>query len=295
MIGLLGAELRRFSSRRLFHTIALLLVAAFIGSAVVTAIESSKDNTRAVELARQEVARCRQSLADAGAPPGVRPADTCPDVEALADDFDDRFDYAATMPDGTRAVGMALFVLSFIVAASFVGAEWGSGSLVTLLTWEPRRDRIYAAKTIVASGAVAAGTVAALAFLDVLFLPVAALRGTTDGVDGALWLTLAGIWGRAAAIAVFGACLGSAIATVTRNTAGAIGVFFGYALIVENVLGAIRDGRLQPWLLVHLLSDVMGSRALLPADPISPAILLPIYGAGVLAGALFIFRRRDVT
>lgn len=255
MTGLLVAEIRRFTSRRLFHLLAALLLAAVVAAAVVTAVESS---------------------------------------QSLVQGVDDRFVYLDVI-DASRSVSLVLFVLGLVISASFVGAEWSSGSITTMLTWEPRRSRVYTAKTLVAALMIGVGTVATLAFLAVIFLPVAAFRGTTEGLDGSTWWTLAGIWARGAGVAAFGACVGSALATMTRNTAGAIGVFFGYSLVIENILAAIRDGRLQPWLLIHVLAHALGNAPLLQAPTISSAVLLPIYAAAVLAAALAVFQRRDVT
>jgi ABC-type transport system involved in multi-copper enzyme maturation permease subunit len=253
--GLLRAEALRFASRRLFRVIGLAIVGAILAAAVITFLESSKDPVQG---------------------------------------FDDRFVYLE-MIDATRSVAMGLFVLGYVVAASFVGAEWGTGTIATLLTWQPRRGRVLAAKSIVGAAWIAAAVVILLAFLAVVFLPVAAFRGTTDGLDGSTWSTLAGIWGRAAGVGAFAAFLGCSIATITRSTAGAIGVFFGYIVIVENILGTIASGRFQPWLLVHLLSNALGARALLQADAINPGVLLPIYGVAVIAAGWETFRRRDVT
>jgi ABC-2 type transport system permease protein len=300
VIGLIRSEMLRFTSRRLFRALGVLVVAGLIAAALIAFLQSSKDPNAGRVAAQQDVARCKadEARAQADAPPGTAPITFgCSSVDELARTYDKRFRYATTMPDATRGVAVAFFILSFVVAASFVGADWASGSTTTLLTWEPRRGRVFAAKVIASSILVAAAAVAALALLDVLFLPVAALRGTTAGVGGSLWWTLAGVWMRGAALAVFGACVASSIATISRNTAGAIGVAFGYGVILENILLFIRGGRLRPWLLQELFLRVIGVVPLegAAASNVRAAILLSLYGIGALAVAYASFRARDVT
>ena len=161
--------------------------------------------------------------------------------------YDKRFVYARTMPDATRGVAVALFVLAFIVAASFVGAELGerfdddAAHVGAAPRTCPRREgrRGVGARS-------RRRRCLTLAFLDLVFLPVAALRGTTEGLDGSVWWTLARIWARGPGTRrVRRACVGAAIATITRNTAGAVGVAFGYGVIVENLLSVIA-GRTAP-------------------------------------------------
>lgn len=300
MIGLVRSELLRFTSRRLFRALAAVVIAGLLATTLIAFLQSSKDPNAGRAAAEQDHARCKaeEARAQAEAPPGSpRVVFGCPTVDELTRAYDKRFVYAETMPDATRGVAVAFFILSFVVAASFVGADWASGSTTTLLTWETRRGRVLAAKVAAACVIVAAAAVLTLALLDLLLLPVAALRGSTAGVTGSLWWTLTGIWMRGAALAVFGACVATSIATISRNTAGAIGVAFGYGVIVENVLLFVRGGRLRPWLLQELFQRVIGVAPFEggAASDLRATILLSIYGAAILATAFVVMRARDVT
>jgi hypothetical protein len=182
--------------------------------------------------------------------------------------------------------------------------------MTTMLTWEPRRGRVLAAKTIACLVTLAVAVVVLLAFLAVVYLPIGALRGSTAGIGGAFWQHLSAIWLRAAGLALFGASLGVGLATLTRNTAGAAGIGFVYGAILDPLFGQLFKGRFRPWLFQHLLPRLMGipvegpTRAL-PAggtEVISkaltatrPVVLLSIYAAGLLAVAYASFRTRDVT
>ena len=69
--------------------------------------------------------------------------------------------------------------------ASVAGAEWRAGTVTTVLTWEPSRLRLHAARTV--SAAVLAfviGVVLEVAFLASV-LPAVLLHGTTEGTDAA--------------------------------------------------------------------------------------------------------------
>lgn len=311
MIGLVRSEMLRFVSRRLFRFLALAVVSGLVAAAVIAFVQSSKDPNAGRAAAERDVARCKtdEARAQAEAPPGSpKVVFGCQSVEELAPAYDKRFVYDDTMRDATRGVAVTLFVLAFVIAASFVGADWGSGSTTTLLTWEPRRGRVLAAKAIASAVLLAVAVPIVLALLDIVFLPVAALRGTLEGTDWSLWWTLVGVWARGSLLAVFAAAIATGLATITRNTAGAIGIAFGYALILDNILGAIRSGRLRPWLLQHLLPRMLGFPVELrePGDfgraiqqttltMTRPIVLFSIYAAAVLAAAYATFRARDVS
>jgi hypothetical protein len=150
-----------------------------------------------------------------------------------------------------------------------------------------------------------------LAFLDVVFLPVGALRGTTEGLGRSMWWTLAGIWARGAGLAAFGAMIAAGIATIARNTAAVVGVAFAYGIILDPILGAIRRGAFRPWLLQHNVPRLLGFpdvpqpepqfaggtifRQPMALGPGRPLILFAICAAIVLAVAYLMFRTRDVT
>jgi ABC-2 type transport system permease protein len=309
-MGLVGAEVVRFASRRLFRFIAVLAVAGILAAAITAFVQSSKDPKAGLEAARQEVANCEQHRLEFQNQNKGAQFD-CPSLADIAPQYDKRFLYAETIPDASRGVAVALFVLCVVLAASFVGAEWGSGSMTTLLTWEPRRGRVLAAKVIAAVALLALASALLLALLAVVFLSVGSLRGTLDGLTRSVWWTMAGIWLRGAGLAAFGAAIACGIATISRNTAGTIGVAFAYGVILDPLLGVIRHGRYRPWLLQHLLPRVLGLPVEVPQDTdfsggvipsiqrtlsvARPVVVLACYAAAVLAVAYAALRTRDVT
>ncbi len=312
MIGLLRAEVLRFASRRLFRYAAVLAVGGVLVGAMLAFVRSSSDPNAGLADARQEVANCeRAQRAFVEEYPSAPPGDFyCPTINELRDAYDKRFVYAETIPNVSRGVAAALFVASVLIGASFVGAEWGSGSMTTLLTWEPRRGRILAAKVIALVLLPSLGAVLLLALLAMAFLPVSVFRGSTAGLDGSTWWTIAGIWARAAGLAAFGASVAAAIATLTRNSVGVVGVAFAYGVILDPLLGSVRSGRLRPWLLQHNVPRLLGFLSVPQPDTQTsigvaspdvaltvqrPILLLTLYAAVILAMAYAAFRSRDVT
>jgi ABC-2 type transport system permease protein len=317
-MGLIRAEFVRFISRRFFRGLAIVLFAALLLAVGLVFAHSSKDPNSGLAQAQAEVAACRNDQArglKATSPgPGAATAQIeCPTVEQLRPQFDRRFRYATTIPDMTRSLAEPLFVLALLVGASFLGAEWGTGFMTTLLTWEPRRERVLAAKWIAAVVCIAVAGAAVMALIAVLFLPVAALRGTTAGVTGGLWRTLSGLWLRDGAVAAVGATFGAAFATIARNTAGAAGFGVAYVGFIDPLISIIYRGRFRPWLLHRNIEQFMGLNVeLSPAEEAAhahangfftavhlgtarPTILLVAYALGILAVAYAFFRQRDVT
>lgn len=304
MIGFVRAEMLRFSSRRFFHVLGALMLAGLVTAAALVAVQSSPDPNAGLAEARVVVAGCE---AERDFVQRREPAVgfDCPTLAQVARETDKRFLYARQMPDVTRGVAVPLFLLAFVVGASFVGAEWGTGSMATLLTWEPRRWRALAAK--VAAGVVWAAllTVVVLVLLNLFFLPVGAFRGTLSGATGGWWWTQSGIWLRAAFGAAFASTAGMSIAMLVRGTAGAVGAGFLFAAFVDPLLGAWREGRYRPWLVQHnlprllglpapgrLVDELGGPRVLSVSRPL---VLFSIYGAALVLAAYASFRARDVT
>jgi ABC-2 type transport system permease protein len=256
MTSLLAAEIRRMTSRRLFRVVAALAILAIVIATVIVAIRS------------------RSSTA-IGA--------------------DHRFHLTA-LSVTLQGLSPLLIIAAWLFGASFVGADWHTGALSTLLTWEPRRLRVMASKL--------AGCLIVV-FLFVTIVQVllggglalaAAMRGTAEGVDGAWMQKTVGIAFRVAALCGVGSAVGFAIASVARNTAAALGVGFGYTVIVENLVRGLRP-RWVPWLMgdnavVFITGHSPGP--LFQRTIVQAGLLLGAYTAALLVIAMAVFRARDV-
>ena len=200
--------------------------------------------------------------------------------------------------DGWIAVcAFFLAIGGMIGGASVAGAEWRAGTVATVLTWEPRRTRLLAAR-MGAAGILAAAIATVLQLCSlVLLLPAVVVNGTTAGTDGAWWLGLAGAVGRASALTALAAVLALAIANIGRNTTAALAAITGWLLVGEGLVRGLKPGWAR-----HLLSDnlaVVLTWAPLDGDVASHSpghalATLLVYTAIPVAAAVALFRRRDL-
>lgn len=308
MAALFSTEVRRLLARRLVHVIAIVAALVVIIGGVVVFIQSD-DKVPLSTL-----------------PPGALPNGTYEYGEACFQDPDSysrlcemapelgagyfvkdkRFHYTDLWkksdwgdPGGVLSdFTIWILLLGGVMGASAIGAEWKSGTITTLLTWEPRRTRVLVAK-VLAAAAVAAGF-SLLVHLLVFgaYAPAALLQGTTEGVDGE-WLRGAmGLTIRSALMTSFASTLGFSIGSLGRNTTAGVTITFAYFAIGESVL-RFRWPGLQPWLLWENVFTVLLGEP--PVDlenartPLGAGIVLACYLSVLLFAAIAVFRTRDVT
>ncbi len=138
--------------------------------------------------------------------------------------------------DWVSEVAVFVLLLALIVGATFVAAEFSTGSITTWLTFEPRRGRVFASKALVVT--VATGLVA----LVVVALAAAACWAATAAhhavgtMTPALWIDLGNTVGRIGGAAAGAALLGAALAFVLRHTAAVIAVVIGWFVAIDGIL-----------------------------------------------------------
>ncbi len=136
-----------------------------------------------------------------------------------------------------KGTSFILIVLGLVIGASSVGADWQAGTMAALLTWEPRRVRIFLVRAAVVLGSVFVLAVALQCVLALEFAAAAALRGTTVGTGESVVARRRGHRARGSGWPPRSApALGVTLAMIGRNTAAALGVAFGYLAIVESLL-----------------------------------------------------------
>jgi hypothetical protein len=260
MITLITIELRRALSRRLVHALIGLALGLTAIAGVITFIQTGKPT--------------------ADAPIAL--------VELWPTSGEDAI------------LGVTAFFLAvgaLFAGASVAGAEWRTGSMATLLTWEPRRVRVIVARlTAVLLAASVIGLVLQVVFTLAL-LPALLAHGSTAGADAA-WLRglVAGV-ARGAALTGLAAALGASIAMIGRNTAVALGAAFVYLNVLEGVLRAWK-----PWLgrglisenAVIFLTDGRGADLPFTRSTMTASFTIVAYVVAVAAVATVLFRRRDV-
>jgi ABC-2 type transport system permease protein len=303
--ALARAEVARFLSRRVVKLAAGSIILGIVLAATVVFIRSNSDAASAARDADFEranaIAQCRQNPENFFPPelrnaPGFDPEQICERVVAIQPN-DPRF-RLTDLTQIFKGVTVPLVILAWLLAASFVGAEWRSGSITTQLTWESRRARLLAAK----GGAVVVVTfvaaIVSLALLGGALSPSAVWRGTTAGADAQWFRDLIGVVLRAGAIASLAALIGLSIATVGRNTAAALGVGFFYLAVVEGLLRAARPGWARWFVGDNAVVFVNGSDTTFPPigrSATGAGILLTVYALGAFFVATQQFQSRDVT
>jgi ABC-type transport system involved in multi-copper enzyme maturation permease subunit len=273
MTNLLRSEIRRLAGRRMLFwlLLAILALSAFI--IVIVAIRSDSDS--------------------------FNPGDAMSVTQLWLTSSAAR--HIGVQRDQTiSSISVLTYLLVIVIGASAVGADYRAGTVVTLLTWEPRRARLLIARFV----ATALVSMAFFLIIQLVFIGgwtlAAQLFGRSRGVDAAFWGDLAVMLARATVLAGVLAVISAAIATVGRNTAAAMGVWFGYLIAIEVIVrGQILD--LVPWFVITNAAAFFSWERLHPgagADPVSPVagtLRLALYFAVFAGAAILVFRRRDVT
>ncbi|RYU09561.1 hypothetical protein [Nocardioides iriomotensis] len=321
---LLAVELDRYRSRR---AVAMLVLVATLLTVLLAA--TALWDTRPVswaERARAE-AQLQQALDD---PQLQEDVDDCRDnpeaffgpgttSEQCADFLVPRLENfvpRATLDLGKvvhgRGTALIVIVTSLLViaGATFVGADFTTGSMSNQLLFVPRRTTVWAAKglAVLLSGLVVAA-VLVVGFWAVLSL-VADARGisTPDRVLWDVrWTALRGI-----VIAACGGLGGYAVTVVLRRTVGTVALLFAYVVGGEALVFALPFQRAGEWSLANnaLAWIHDGARVFDDNLPCRPGLagcqrsyeLSLGHGAAYLGGVLLlallvswlVFSRRDV-
>jgi len=249
MIRLVRVELRRFFARRLTR-LAGAGVLAVVAIALFGAQQRSWDATpeRIQERVGLQTRQCRDAQAE------TRRSDPTADFhcdEVAASLQGPHVEFVGLTTGLMSDLAFALAAIGFLVGAGFVAAEFTTGNLATWLTFEPRRTRVYASKLIAAAlGSVPVSALGA----GVLTLGIFALTtsyGVAGPVSGAQAVDLAWLLVRVVVVSAAAAVGGAVLGGLLRNTAAALGVLLGYAILVEGIFAALITSLVtdpRPWL-----------------------------------------------
>jgi len=204
-------------------------------------------------------------------------------------------------------------LVAFMIAASFIGAEYGTGSIANWLTFIPRRGHVFWSKllTLIGFGALLGAFGVALVLTAGLVLA----RLHASRIESVRELAVLGA--RSIVVVIGLAVLGFCIALVTRHTAGAIGVLLAYLIVFVLRMGFLGERswsqRVTPFTPEGNLAAILDHGysysvpvAKVTANGVSTelvqhtvslahgAIYWTILLAVVVVCSLMIFRRRDV-
>ena len=201
------------------------------------------------------------------------------------------------LPDVLMGTSLVLVSVAWILGASSIGADWHAGHITTILTWEPRRGRVMLAKIAASLASVFVVSIVIQALLGAALAAAAAGAGSTAGADAAMLAESAGVALRIALLSTIFAGFGFGLASAGRNTAVALGVGFGYLVIVENLVRGLRP-QWTPWLLTEnaglFIVDSPIDFPLLARSTVGAGLYLAAVGAVLLLVASGLFRTRDV-
>ena len=320
MTRLIWAEATRLLSRRLtgMAMIALLLVLAGYQLVVNDVLSPpTGEELAAGERTYQQVhqdwlashEQWERECRDTGAPQ----AECVIPEPVLAEFTGDATPFKETASAALKLSTLLLALVTFTVAASFIGAEYSSGSITSWLTFVPRRGQVFWAKLLTVAGfAALLGTLGAALVLGAA-LTLAHLHGS--GVES--FPELAGVGARSVLPVIALAVLGFCIGLLTRHTAGAMGVLLAILLIWFVRSGALSSQawaqRITPWTPEGNLAAIVdrGYTYAVPVKKVTPdGVIVELVERGVsfthglvywallltvvVIGSLLIFRRRDV-
>lgn len=311
MISLLRSEIRRLTSRRVARITALIILGIVLLTLgrvfMVSKSDAGPELQRAEFQAAQMRAECEQQKSQ-----GIEFGIECEEIDA-SNFFDDpRLQGRHALRDGTKAVAVGVAIFAFAVAASYVGADWGAGTMQSLLFWETRRGRVLLAKAL----ALVAVVAAFLVFVEVLvYLGLwltASVRGTPEGVTAGLHTANLLTLSRGVVLVSFSALFGFAVAGLARHSGASLAAGFVYFVIVENLIRGLRPGwqrfligenfsailnKETPVVRAHAktIFDDFGNREAYLLTGVRGAVTLGLYLAFLLGAFYVAFTRRDVT
>jgi hypothetical protein len=206
------------------------------------------------------------------------------------------------LPGILEGVASITTILGLVVGASVVAVSWQTGTIGTILAWEPRRLRWFAARLLVIAAGVFAGTLALLAVLTAGIAVVAVTRGSTIGMDGEIWGDVLLTCLRIAAVGTIAAVVGGAVAAIGKRTAAALAAVFVYMAVVEGLIRGFRP-LWTPWLLGENVVTLVSWRTLevglfptgsYTLEPVRATFVIAAYAAVLLLLAFTLVRMRDV-
>jgi ABC-2 type transport system permease protein len=320
VIRLIWAEMTRLLSRRLTGIAMIVMLLGVVGYQLVVndalsppSGEERAATERSYRQAHKDWAASREQYEkecrDTGAPP-----DECVIPEPTLAEFtgdSTPFKEAASTALKLSAVFVAL--MTFTIAASFIGAEYSSGSITSWLTFVPQRSHVFWSKLLaVAVFAAVLGTLA-----GTLVLGASLVLARWHGSPIEAIPELAGVGVRGVLPVVVLAVLGFCVGLLTRHTAGAIGLLLAALIVCFVRIGLLSSQawaqRITPWTPEGNIAALVdrGYQYGVPVEQVTPDGVSVELVAGavslthglvywliiltlVITGASMIFRHRDV-
>jgi hypothetical protein len=301
VIRLISSEWLRVRSRRLVKVLTALAVIGIVVGIGIGAVNSHRPTDDELAQARR---RADLAVEDCIAQGGYGEVEPGGDVEGFCREFADPSLFLESspmrrsdLPELVRGSAFVAILLGLVIGASAVGASWQSGTMTTILSWEPRRVRFALVRAAVVAAACAVLVVALFAVFAAVFWLATGLRGVTDTPPEWGAETIETI-ARVAALAACASVIGGAIAMIGRNTAAALGAVFVYLAVLEGIVRGLRPAIGRFLLSDSIAAVVIGSEMRLGDGSVvtlaRAAVVVAAYTLGLWAIATVAFRARDV-
>lgn len=325
MIRLARVEVRRAFARKL---IVIVMLAGVVGAAAMVA--SMAMRVRPLSGAELAAAEEQWEIAQEDwAENGEQYVTECEEAEALESEaagepmdfgcetmepqrewfFMEPEPLSTALPLALVQAGYLVAFMALVIGATFTAAEFHTGAIGNWLTFEPRRNRVFASKVVAAAIAAIPVSLVLAAIIGLGTWFAYDLAGLLSDVPGgSLWAGL-----RAAALGPLFAAIGAALGMLLRHTGAVLGLVLVYVILVEGILFA-RPEWLLPWKVAlnlsgfvqygrdygvnECVSDATGTTCMettLWHSFAASAGYLVALTAVIVTVALLAFRRRDVS
>jgi ABC-type transport system involved in multi-copper enzyme maturation permease subunit len=294
MTRLFGLQVQRAQKREIVRFATCAVLGSVVVACLIAGVRSTRptrEEWRSATALRDDARKtCLANLNPAESPSGCNQGPLASFLPAEVRVFD-----RASIPAAIVWATVPLGLLSWLIGAGLVGGEWTSGSIATIATWEPRRERILL-PAILAGGIVCSiVALVAVASLSVGLLAVASMRGiatetlsVSEVLDGPL---------RVAVLCFVAGVLGGAVAFVFRSASASLGGLIAYFVVVEIPVN-LRLETVAKWLIARNAFGWVGGWRLTDTaahmfDLGALAVLISWALLSVLI-AMVMFARRDV-
>lgn len=176
----------------------------------------------------------------------------------VASGEDSTIDFLDDVAGGVEArdtlgpITILLPVMAFVLGASFIGADAKTGMLEQILTWEPRRLRLLAARLItVLIGVAVLAILLSMVLVGLLMGLSAATGGSLEGLTGEFWSNLGLIMLRTGLTAGLFACFGLGVTLLVDNSMASIVGFVVYWFVIESFLVSVFLPRVHSYLPIN--------------------------------------------
>ena len=274
LAALTRSEALRARSRRSLFWLCLLSIVAILGIAAITwfttaHVTGAQLDTAMADFRAEQQLYYEQCMADVGETGGDCWQPTEADVVANAAWYLPHQPFGQDSLNGlvSFAGGIGLLV-ALLFAATTGGADWGARTMGLLLSWEPRRTRVFLVRIALAVLIAVAVELALVALAAGIGWGIGGAHGIDPDVATRLadtyrapdlaattelvlrWLPLTAL----AAAGSFG------VAMLTRSTGWAIGASIGFVAVVETVLQLAWPWASQWLVQTNMLAWLQGGR-----------------------------------